>query len=418
MNRKIAIIATLYLGVVAPQFARGATIEVAYTDGANVGFNDPLPVNDTTLGELRRVAFERAVDVFETKLIGSRPLLINASFDTTSEKKMSGPFAAARPSRWVFDKTAPPLPDDVQYPAALATLLTTSGDSVNGDWGSIDNGYHLTIFFNPDRDTSSERWYYGFDANPPGDDHDFISTSLHELIHGFGFAPQFEVEHVDLDGDGVKESQQATGLFKFDFPDLASTMMVAIDPNTSGETPLDVMTQDEMHDTLNLFTLNSDYKGAMYFAGPITANAAEWEGIGFPTIRNAKPQLCVRRPGPFYAGLVISHWANSTAPVIMRCTKVQEFRHIAEGREFMEDLGYEFTDTPPSSGPEAWVDFAYDLDEFGTNGFPFNTLAEAVDFVTEPGTIHIFSGSTIEEVTIDKEVTIELVNGPVTIEAP
>ena len=66
-----------------------------------------------------------------------------------------------------------------------------------------------------------------------------------------------------------------------------------------------------------------------------------------------------------------------------------------------------------------WIDFAYNGTEAGTNSQPYNSLAEALSQVSDGGTIRIkgdtADASTPETMTINHNVTLEAVNGTVTI---
>lgn len=62
---------------------------------------------------------------------------------------------------------------------------------------------------------------------------------------------------------------------------------------------------------------------------------------------------------------------------------------------------------------EVWVDFAYPALERGSQGQPFDSLAEALATVDAGGTVHISPGSSHETLTIDQGVTIMADSGPV-----
>ena len=66
------------------------------------------------------------------------------------------------------------------YSAALAEKLV--GRNLNG------SDPDMTIEFNTGFD-----WYYKNDGNPAQNQHDFLSTLLHEMTHGFGFSGYFTV---------------------------------------------------------------------------------------------------------------------------------------------------------------------------------------------------------------------------------
>jgi hypothetical protein len=90
------------------------------------------------------------------------------------------------------------------------------------------------------------------------------------------------------------------------------------------------------------------------------------------------------------------------------------WKDIDATREAMIDIGWSVT-TPPSSGPIAWVDFGFGGQEYGTEALPFNTLGEAALFVTSGGTTNIKSGSSTEQLTVNKAMTINAIGGAVII---
>ena len=55
--------------------------------------------------------------------------------------------------------------------------------------------YHLQISLN----SRFESWYLGLDANPEPDQHDLVTTVLHELCHGLGLVSS--IRHRDGTGE-------------------------------------------------------------------------------------------------------------------------------------------------------------------------------------------------------------------------
>jgi hypothetical protein len=94
-------------------------------------------------------------------------------------------------------------------------------------------------------------------------------------------------------------------------------------------------------------------------------------------------------------------------------------RDVDATRELMQDLGWGLN-PPPASGSLAVVfaDFGFTGEEFGTEALPVNTMGEAVDLVMSGGTIHVQTGTSSENLTIDVAMTINAVAGPVSIGSP
>ena len=74
-------------------------------------------------------------------------------------------------------------------------------------------------------------------------------------------------------------------------------------------------------------------------------------------------------------------------------------------------------DAPPTD--TMWVDFAYTGVEAGTQAIPFNTLGEVIVLLDVGGTINIKGDTamskTAEMPTINQDVTLNAINGTVTI---
>ncbi|MCF6269935.1 MAG: hypothetical protein L3J41_09500 [Melioribacteraceae bacterium] len=66
------------------------------------------------------------------------------------------------------------------FPVALAEYI--ENENLNG------TNFDILININTD---SQIQWYYGLDGNTPADKTDFLSTMLHEIAHGLGFADSY-----------------------------------------------------------------------------------------------------------------------------------------------------------------------------------------------------------------------------------
>ncbi len=163
--------------------------EVEYLDSPGRGFFDSTerpPMFDnpgTTLGEQRRLAFERAVSIWTTALNSDVPVVIEASFDPEPQlycDDVSAVLGGARADAAFRRFTGAPR-EDLFYPSPLADKL--AGKDL--DPGAPD----ISAIFNPrlDEECLGELgWYYGYQPN--GSQADFVNTVLHELAHGLGFA--------------------------------------------------------------------------------------------------------------------------------------------------------------------------------------------------------------------------------------
>lgn len=165
--------------------ARASAVEVTivYNDnsaqGQEEGFNDPI------LGAARQTAFERAMEIWTTHLDGDIALEIDARFDP-----LASPTALGQASTASYSANQTGLGVLVWYSSALASQL--HGSSLPSTSDTSFEGFHMSAQFNSDLDNNAlgaGRWYYGLDGNPPGSDVDFVTVTLHELGHAFGFGP-------------------------------------------------------------------------------------------------------------------------------------------------------------------------------------------------------------------------------------
>ena len=124
--------------------------------------------------EEAKAAFEYAVSIWENLLTSSVPVKIHATW----EKFDNTALALGRPSTFHINFDGAQIPD-TYYPVALAEKL--AGENINS--GEAD------IFC---RFNSNYPWYFGTDGNTPSTKYDFVSSVLHEIVHGLGFSGFFE----------------------------------------------------------------------------------------------------------------------------------------------------------------------------------------------------------------------------------
>jgi hypothetical protein len=180
-----AVFATAMAG---SSFLHAATVLVINNDGAGEGFNDPTaaaPVGGntaTTIGAQRLIAFQRAADIWGARLSGSVPIRVRAQFDPLSCNATRAVLGSVGPITSFRDFSGAPVAN-TWYPVALANALHGSDLDLGGD--------DINAIFNSTIGTTCafpSGWYYGLDANPPGNQIDFVTVLLHELGYGLGVA--------------------------------------------------------------------------------------------------------------------------------------------------------------------------------------------------------------------------------------
>jgi hypothetical protein len=183
----VLVSALVGMAVIAAPVAQAASIVVINEDGAGEGFNDPTPVSPvggnpgTTRGAQRLNAFQRAADIWAGLISSPVTVRVGANFDSQS-CNASGAVLGSAGATTVYRDFTGSLAPGTWYAGALANALNGSDLDPGGD--------HIHATFNSAIGTTCafpNVWYYGLDANPPGNDIDFVSVVVHELGHGLGF---------------------------------------------------------------------------------------------------------------------------------------------------------------------------------------------------------------------------------------
>ncbi len=120
--------------------------------------------------EEAKQAFQYAVSIWESLIISSVPIHIDAHWEYMNENIL----AQGRPAVFFNNFNGTPLPN-TYYPVALAEKL--SNKDLNP--GNPDIICHFNNKYN---------WYFGTDGNTPLTQYDFVSSVLHEITHGLGFS--------------------------------------------------------------------------------------------------------------------------------------------------------------------------------------------------------------------------------------
>ena len=188
------------------------TFRAVYADAPGTGFYDETPMTDqlargdirgTTVGDVRRNAFEAALDILEENISTNNNggIIIQASFDDLGGQSSRGiMLGGAFPANHVYLGLVPGLPvcsassffqtppqcsipllnepGVVGVPIALAEHIT--GQGFNG------NNADVVITFN-----ERAPFYFGTGTEPLNYNN-FILVAAHELFHGLGFSDSIQ----------------------------------------------------------------------------------------------------------------------------------------------------------------------------------------------------------------------------------
>jgi hypothetical protein len=192
----------LALVLFAPLSALSAQIIVVNGDPPGVGFNDPTPATPaggnpgTTVGQQALNVFQRAADVWGSRLQSTQPIQVISFFLPLSCTATSGVLGAAG-ANWFFRDVpaangGKDLTPGTWYPAALAEKLTRQNIVVVSDPPDPTDPFEIFSFFNSELGKpgclTGNGWYYGLDNNEPGNRIDLLAVVLHEFGHGLGFS--------------------------------------------------------------------------------------------------------------------------------------------------------------------------------------------------------------------------------------
>ena len=237
------LIAVWMAVLAAPAIAPAAVIRLINNDTPNEGFNDPSPVapvggnSGTTLGAQRLIVFQRAVDIWATRVQSPVEIRVGATFDPLDCDESEVTLGEAGPTSVFRDFAGAPLPN-TYYPSALADRLAGVDLDPNEDdiEAQFNSSFGTTCAF-------PETWYYGLDGAAGDNAVDLLTVTLHELGHGMGF-----LSLVDIDtGERMNDTDDVFSEFLVDdrtgktFPQMTdaereAAIVGAINPGVCSDT--------------------------------------------------------------------------------------------------------------------------------------------------------------------------------------
>lgn len=291
-TRLAVLVLAVALGLPA---AHAAQIRIINQDDPGEGLNDdsprePVGGNEgTTLGEQRLLALEYAAEILGSRLRSAVTIQLAVNFDRQSCSINNATLASAGAETLIENFSGAPR-SDTFYTIAQANAL--AGER-------LDDGPDIGATFNSALDNTGlsgdqlclggADWYYGLDNDPPDGDLNFVSTAVHEIVHGLGFATFVEL---------------STGAFVQDTPDIYS---VFIRDLTAGKN------WHRMSDSERMASAQND--GNVVWSGDaVTAAAPDALSDGTTPDGQGTPRVLLYAPSPVEAGSSISHWDTSLRP--------------------------------------------------------------------------------------------------------
>jgi hypothetical protein len=290
-----------------------ANIVIVNDDDPNEGLNDTTPVAPvagnlgTTLGEQRLNVLNKAAEIINSSLDIQQTVHVSATFDPLTCTSNSAVLGQASPSASFLDYDSQSI-----IPYALQNQLQGYDD--NGNGSEIITQFNSSID-NNNSCLNNKNWYYGFD-NEPGSDESFLSTALHEIIHGMGFTSYL--------------GRQAFAPYEWNdgtegFTPYSKQLSNAITGKTLNE-----MTRGQ-----RLLTLNSETD--LVWSGELVNSKAYNYSEG---TTNGKVQFYA--PSPFEAGSSTSHFSTSLSPdEIMEPFSSNAALELGLALEVLLDIGWE-----------------------------------------------------------------------------
>ncbi|MDN5937270.1 MAG: hypothetical protein L0H83_01275 [Salinisphaera sp.] len=297
MSKRFFAVGLVVALAAAPAWADTQVILINQ-DGPGEGLNDPTPRSPVpgnagvTVGQQRRNALLFAANLLASRILSSVPIRIEVKFSALGCDDDNAGLASSGTMELIqFDQgpVPPGARTDVFYPGALANAL--AGEDRSPQVADIGSVFTSALDDTTDPDNmaclNGADWYYGLDHNPPAGDYNFVSTAVHEFIHGLGFAT-FTNLHTGAFPGGA---QPAPDIFTFFIRD-----------QSVGATWPDMTPAQRVVSATNA--------PLVVWSG----NRTSIEGAPTLSAGTNMQQIRLYAPNPLEGGSSISHWSDAVSP--------------------------------------------------------------------------------------------------------
>lgn len=293
--------------------ANATVISLNMLNNANEGLNDNTPVaaiggnTATTLGQQRQNVIHFAARLLEQVIDSAIPIVIDVEFDSLSCSANAATLGLGGPSTVHFGNGASNYPfANTYYVQALANSITGSDLSSSSD---ISLTFNSAIDNNPNC-LNNRNWYYGLDGGASAQDIDFLSTVLHETLHGLGFLTLANV---------------STGS-RFNNRD--DIFMRMLEDHSEGKT-WQQMTNTERA------TSATDNPDLHWVGNNVQAN------LGTLTAGINQSHMQMHAPSTLNDGSSVSHFSTSASPFeLMEPSLTQAANSIGLAKALLQDIGW------------------------------------------------------------------------------
>jgi len=289
------------------------SISLNMLNNANEGLNDnsavaPIGGNiGITLGQQRQNVIHFAARLLEQVIDSSVPITIDAEFDALSCSSTAATLGSSGPSSYHYGNASS------NYPVANTYYVQALANSITGN--DLSTASDMTLTFNSDIDNNNDclanrNWYYGLDGDASAQDIDFLSTVLHETLHGLGFLTLVNVN---------------TGSRLNNRDDIFSLML---EDHSEGKT-WQQMTNAERVDSA------SDDPDLHWIGSNVQAD------IGILSAGTNQGHVRMHAPSPINSGSSVSHFSNNVSPFeLMQPSLNQPANSIGLAKALLQDIGW------------------------------------------------------------------------------